>query len=104
MVFFCDCREDIVEAADVSLAIVARKSDAGDYHLGMGVLQGMDDGVEVSLHFFGPDSAQAVVAAKSDDDDGGMKVKDFIDAVDAVFGGVATNAFVDDMVVISAGV
>ncbi len=49
-------------------------------------------------------AAEAVVAAELDDDDLGMAREDELDAVEAVLGGVAADAGVDDVVVVALGV
>src|SRR5260370_29976142 len=68
----------------------------------MRFLQGIDDAVEIGLHLLRLHSAQTVVAAKGDDDHRRVQRNHFIYAAEAVFGGVAADALVDDAIVISA--
>ena len=49
-------------------------------------------------------AAEAVVAAELYDGDLGMAVEDMLDAVEAVLGGVAGDAVVEDVVVVAGGV
>ena len=63
-----------------------------------------DDLVEVGAGVLDAQAAEAVVAAELDDDDCGLQGEDVVEALDAVFGGVAADAFVDDAVVVAAGV
>ena len=99
------CRDEavgFVELLDVVGAVVGREGDAGEDDFAAGLEQGGDDGVEVAARVGDGDAAEAVVAAEFDNDDGGVKAEDFIEAVDAVFGGVAADAGVDDFVVVAA--
>ncbi len=58
--------------------------------------------VEVGAGVCDGEAAEAVVAAELDDDDGGVEGEDGVEALDAVLGGVAADALVDDAVVIAA--
>ena len=61
-------------------------------------MQGGDHCGEVCTGGLDVEAAQTVVAAKLQDDHGGVEGGDVGDAVDAILGGVAGNAFVDDAV------
>ena len=101
------CRDEavgFVELLDVVGAVVGREGDAGEDDFAAGLEQGGDDGGEVAARVGDGDAAEAVVAAEFDDDDGGVKAEDVFEAVDAVFGGVAADAGVDDFVVVAAAV
>ena len=93
-----------VEFCDVVGAVVGGEGDAGEDYFGAGLLELVDDAREVGLGLFEGQAAEAVVAAELDDDDLGMAGEDEVDAVEAVLGGVAADAGVDDVVVIAVGV
>ena len=93
-----------VEFFDVVGAVAGGEGDAGEDYLGAGFLELVDDAGEVSLGLFEGQAAEAVVAAEFYDDDFGMAGEDELDAVEAVLGGVAGDAGVDDVVVVALGV
>jgi hypothetical protein len=93
-----------VELLDVVGAVVGREGNAGEDDFAAGLEQGGDDGVEVAARVGDGDATEAVVAAEFNDDDGGVEAEDFFQAVDAVFGGVAADARIDDFVVVAATV
>jgi hypothetical protein len=72
--------------------------------MGSAGLKGADDGVEVGPGIFDAQTAEAIVAAKLNDDDGGFQDKDVVEAVNAIFGSVSTDALVDDVVMVTFGV
>ena len=92
-----------VELVDVVGAVVGRESDAGEDEFGSGGFEGGEDVVQVGAGALYGEAAKAVVAAELDDDDGGVEGEDGGEAFDAVFGGVAADALVDDAVVEAAG-
>ncbi len=57
--------------------------------------------VEVGAGVGDGEAAEAVVAAELDDDEVGMEGEDVGEALDAVFGGVAADAEVDDAVFVA---
>jgi hypothetical protein len=67
-------------------------------------LELLDHGGEVGLGLFEGEAAEAVVASELEDDELRMAGEDAGDAVEAVLGGVAADAGVDDVVVVAAGV
>ena len=87
---------------DIVGAVVGRESDAGEDDFAAGVDEGGDDSVEIAARVGDGDAAKAVVAAKFDDDDGGVEAEEVGETVDSVFGGVAADAGVDDFVVVAA--
>lgn len=93
-----------VELMDVGGAVVGRERDAGEQDFGVRGEQAGDDGFKIAFGDGERQATEAVVAAEFDDDDGGMHGEDAGQAVDAVLGGVATDAGVDDAVVVAAGV
>ena len=93
-----------VEFFDVVGAVVGGESDAGEDDGGAAGLELVDDAVEVGLGLFEGEAAEAVVAAELYDDELGMAGDDAGDAVEAVLGGVAADAGVEDVVVVAAGV
>ena len=94
----------LVELADVVGAVVGREGDAGEDDFGSAGLEGGDDLVEVSAGVFDTEAAEAVVAAKLDDDDGRLHGDDGGDPFHAVFGGVSADAGVNDAVVVAEAV
>ncbi len=93
-----------IEAADVVWAVVGGKGDAGQRDAGATVLELGDDAGEVRLSLLDGEAAQAVVAAELDDDDLGVLGQNELDAVQAVLGGVAADAGVEDVVGVALGV
>ena len=68
------------------------------------VLELSEDGGEVGLGLLEGEAAEAVVAAEFYDDDFGVAGEDVVDAIEAVLGGVAGDAGVDDVIVEALGV
>ena len=93
-----------VELVDVVGTVVGREGDAGESDFGAAFFEGADDLVEVGAGGGDGQAAEAVVATELDDDDGGMEGEDVVETIDAVFGGVAADALVDDAVVVAEGV
>ena len=95
---------DGVEFRDVVAAIIRGKGDAAEDDFGMRILHCRNNRGQV--HFRIPDGqpTQAIVTAEGDDDDGWMKLKDFRNAKDTIFRGVAADAEVDDAITISKGI
>jgi hypothetical protein len=93
-----------VELADVIRAIVGRQCDAAEHNFDSCMLKGGDDLVEVFVGAVDGQAAEAVVAAKSDDDKNWFQREDFIHPLDAVLRCVATNACVHYVVVEASGV
>lgn len=93
-----------VELMDVGGAVVGREGDACEQDFGVRGEESGDDGFKIALCDGEWQAAEAVVAAELYDDDGGMHGEDEGQAVDAVLGGVAADAGVDDAVVVAAGV
>ena len=99
-----ECGIHGVEFFDVVGAVAGGKGDAGEDYLGAALLQLVEDGGEVGLGLFDGQAAEAVVAAELYDNDLGMAGDDELDALEAIFGGVAADAGVDDVVVVAVGV
>ena len=91
----------LVELADVVAAVAGRDGDAGEGEGETGGFELADDAVEVAAGVGDGEAAEAVVAAELDDDEGGVEIEDAADAGEAVLGGVAADAFVDDAVVVT---
>lgn len=87
-----------LELLDVVGAVVGWEGNAGEGDFGAGGFEAGEDLVEVAAGVFDAEAAEAVVAAELDDDDGGVEGEDAVDAVEAVLGGVAADALVDDVV------
>jgi hypothetical protein len=108
VVLLRECRVDGDELGDVVLAVVGREGDAGEGYLCAGMLEVLDHLGDVGFCLFEGEAAEAVVAAELDDDDAvGVTVDardDVVEALDAVLGGVAADAGVDDVVVEALGV
>ena len=103
-IFFREGGVHGVKFFDVVGAVVGGEGDAGEGDVGSVGLELMEDAIEVGLGLFEGEAAEAVVAAEFNDNDAGMAGEDAGDAVEAVFGGVAGDAGVEDMVVEVAGV
>ena len=93
-----------VELMNVGLAVVGRQGDAGEQHFGVRREQAGDDGLQIAFSDCEGQAAEAVVATELDDDDGGVHGEDERKSIDAVLGGVAADASVDDAVVVAARV
>ena len=101
VVLLCQDRVGGGELLDVVGAVVWGEGDAGEDDAGAAGFEGGDDVIEVGAGVFDAKAAEAVVAAKFDDDEGGLEGEDGVEAFEAIFGGVAADAFVDDMVVVA---
>lgn len=86
------------ELLDVVGTVVGGEGDSGEGDLDAGLLKRGDDLVEVGAGVFDAEAAEAVVATELDDGDGGVKGENFGEAGDAVLGGVAGDAEIDDAV------
>jgi putative ABC transport system ATP-binding protein len=95
--------EDAVEVADVVLPVVGRQGDAGNEYANAGLPQRSDDLVEVLAAFGQGQSAQAVIAAELDDDDGGVEAQNAGQVGERVGGGGAAGAEVAHRVVVTLG-
>ena len=93
-----------VEFFDVVGAVAGGEGDAGEDDFGAAGLELREDAGEVGLGLLDGQAAEAVVAAELDDYDFGVAVDDELDAAEAVLGGVAGDAGVDDVVVVAVGV
>ena len=93
-----------VEFLDVVGAVVGGERDAGENDFGAVRLELRDDAGEVGLGLLEGQTAKAVIAAELDDDDLRMSGDHASDAIEAVLGGVAGDAGVDDVVTKSLGV
>ena len=101
IVFLCKQCVGVVELLDVVGAVVGRKRDSGEDHLGSAGFESGDDLVEVGAGVFDAEAAKAIVAAELDDNDGGFLGEDGVEAFDAVLGCVAADALIDDAVVVT---
>ena len=101
LVLFRDEGVGVGELADVVGAVVGRKGDAGEGDGGSAPFEPGDDDVEVGAGVGDGEAAEAVVAAELDYDDRGLEGDDAVDAGDAILGGVAADAGVDDAVLVS---
>lgn len=88
----------LVELSDVIRAVVGRQSDAAQNDFGVGLLQRLNHGRQIFARIGDRDAAQAIIAAKGDDDDGRMQSKNRRQAIDAVLGGVTADARIDDAI------
>ena len=104
VIFFCERGVHGVEFFDVVGAVVGGEGDAGENDFGAAGLELRDDGGEVGLGLFEGQAAEAVVAAEFYDDELRLAGEDAGDAVEAILGGVAADAGVEDVVVVAAGV
>lgn len=93
-----------VELLDVVGPIVGREGDARERYLDIGGLERGDDLVEAGAAVFDAKAAESVVTAEFDDDCGGMEGENAGKAGDAILGGVAGDAEVNDAVVQPAAV
>ena len=66
----------LIDGLDVVVTVVGRESDSGERDFDAGVLECGDDGVEVGAGGGDGKAAEAVVASKLDDDDGGVRGED----------------------------
>ncbi len=69
---------------DIVLAVVGRKSDAGEQDLDVRVFESGQHLVEVAAGLVGGQAAKAVVAAEFDDDDFGVQQQDGVEVGDCV--------------------
>lgn len=104
VVLLCELRVHAVEARDVVAAVLRGERDAGESDLCAAVLELIDHGGDIFLRAFDGEAAKAVVATKFEDDDLRLLSEDAADALEAVLGGVAADAGVDDAVAVSGRV
>jgi len=94
----------LLELVDVVRAVVGREADAGESEGDLAPFQLREYGVEIRAGVFDAKAAEAVVAAELDDNKSGVQGDDVVDAIEAVFCCVSTDALVDDVIVKSASV
>lgn len=87
-----------VELPDVVRAIVGRKCDAAQHHLDARMLERRDNAIEIAARALDGKTTQAIVAAKRNDGERGFESEHIIEAVNAIFGRVAADAGVDDVI------
>ncbi len=104
VVLLCERGVHGVESFDVVGAVVGWQRDAGENDLGAACLELRDDAGEVGLGLFDGQAAETIVAAELDDDDLRVAGDHAGDAVEAVLGGVAGDAVVDDVIAKALGV
>jgi hypothetical protein len=93
-----------IELANVVRSVVRRKCDAPQHHLYARVLERGNYAVQIPAGTCDGQAAKTIVAAKGDDDENGLESKHIIKPVQAVFGCVAADAGIDDVIVKSFGV
>ena len=103
-VFGADDGVGVSELLNVVGAVVGGQGDAGKDDFCAAGFEGLDDVVEVGAGVGDGKATEAVVATEFDDDDGGMKGEDGVEALNSVLGGVAADALIDDAIVIVGGV
>ena len=94
----------LLELVDVVGAVVGREGDSGESDLCAAGLEAREEGIEIGSCVLDAQTAEAVVAAELDDDEGGVEGDDVVDAIEAVFRGVSADALVDDVVAKAASV
>jgi len=99
-----ECGIHGVEFFDVVGAVAGGEGDAGEDYFGAAGLELREHVGKVGLGLFDGQAAEAVVAAELYYDDLGMASDDELDALEAVLGGVAADAGVDDVVAVALGV
>ena len=103
-IFWRRKRVGVVELLDIVGAVVRGQGDADEDDHGAAGPESGDDLVEICAGVFDAQAAETVVAAELNDDDRRLHGDDVVDALDAVFGGVAADALIDDAIVIAPGV
>ena len=93
--------EDLVEGLDVVRAVIRRKGDASEEHLDVCGFEGGEDCVEILLRLIGGQSAEAVVAAEFDDNEGRVSTEDRIYIGGCVLGGGAAGASIFNFVFVA---
>ena len=101
--FSCGIAEDGVETFHIIGAVIGGQGDADEQDADVGCLERGQYGVEIPLCDFEGETTQAVVAAEFDEDHVRMEGDDCVDPGYGVFGGVSTDALIDDVVVVAAG-
>ncbi len=104
VVLLRECGVHGVEFFDVVGTVAGGEGNAGEDYFGAAGLELIEDARKIGLGLVDGQAAEAVVATELDDDDLGMTGEDEVDAVEAVLGGVAADAGVDDVVVVALGV
>ena len=89
---------DGFEFADEGGSVIGREGHAGEDDAGAGGLEGLDHLGEVGLGDGEGETAEAIVAAEFEEDDGGVFGEGHGDAGEAVLGGIAADAEVEDAV------
>ena len=101
LIFFGEQDVGLVELPDVIGPVVGRKGDAGEDDTGTAGFECADDLVEVCARIFNAKAAETVVATELYDHYCRLHGDDAVDALDAIFGGVAADALVGDAIVIA---
>ena len=101
VVLFRQQHVGLVELPDVIGPVVGRKGDACEHDLCAAGLEGADDLVEIGACVFNAETAETVIATELYDDDCRLQGDDAVDAFDAILGGVAADALVDDPVFVT---
>ncbi len=96
-----DKGERRIELPDVIRAVIRRQRDAEQNYLTASLEQCGDDGVQIAACVGDGDAAQTVVATEFHEHKHGMQTQDILQTVHAVPGCVATDAGIDDAVVVT---
>jgi len=104
VMFVGQVAEDLLELQDILLAIVGRQRDSGEQGFDVGVFQGCQHGIDVAAGLGQGQAAQAVIAAKLDNNDCRMQKQNGMQTGYGVFGGGATGSLVDHLVEVAAAV
>ena len=93
----------LVELPDVVGSIVSRQRDTAQLHFGSGLQQRAYDLIEIRTRRRDGESAQTIVPAEGHDYQHWFQTQCVLQPIDTVFGGVSTDALIDDVVVVAAG-
>ena len=97
-------RVRLIELVDVVRAIVGRERDTAEHNFDASSLQGRDYLIQVFARAVDGKAAEAVVAPEGNDNNDGFQGQDIVEPIDTVFGGVAADPRIHDVVIKAFGI
>ena len=94
---------DFAERSNVVGAVIRGQGNASQQYFGVGLFERCQHLIEIAAGLFQGQAAQAVVAAKFDDDHLGMKPNNRRKGSSSVFRGGSAGALIDDLIVVALG-
>src|SRR6266568_3194623 len=102
VVFGSKNAKDLIERLNVIAAVVGRQGDAGKKNFNVGVFERCYHYVEIAASLVWWYTAETIVAAKFNNGDGGVELKDGAEIGNRIFGGGPTRAQIRYFVEVTA--